>query len=82
MDVSLSTLGVSDGQGNLVGCSPWGRKESDMTVIDLKLLFSTILFSHFLSIPFQSVHVIIFVTQSIDEKSQGRVQYPLFSLNR
>ena len=22
-------LGVSDGQGSLAGCSPWGRKESD-----------------------------------------------------
>ena len=31
MDMSLSTLGVSDGQGGLVCCSPWGRKESDMT---------------------------------------------------
>ena len=25
------TLGVGDGQGGLVYCSPWGRKESDMT---------------------------------------------------
>ena len=25
------TLGVDDGQGGLVSCSPWGRKESDMT---------------------------------------------------
>ena len=24
-------LGVGDGQGGLVCCSPWGRKESDMT---------------------------------------------------
>ena len=23
-------LGVSDGQGTLACCSPWGRKESDM----------------------------------------------------
>ena len=23
--------GVGDGQGSLVGCSPWGHKESDMT---------------------------------------------------
>ena len=23
--------GVSDGQGSLACCSPWGRKESDMT---------------------------------------------------
>ena len=26
------TLGVGDGQGGLVCCSPWGRKESDTTV--------------------------------------------------
>ena len=25
------TLGDSEGQGNLVGCSPWDGKESDMT---------------------------------------------------
>ena len=25
------TLGDSGGQGSLVCCSPWGRKESDMT---------------------------------------------------
>ena len=25
------TLGVGDGQESLVCCSPWGRKESDMT---------------------------------------------------
>ena len=24
-------LGVADGQGGLVCCSPWGRKESDTT---------------------------------------------------
>ena len=24
-------LGASDGQGGLTCCSPWGRKESDMT---------------------------------------------------
>ena len=24
-------MGVGDGQGSLVCCSPWGRKESDMT---------------------------------------------------
>ena len=24
-------LGVADGQGSLACCSPWGRKESDMT---------------------------------------------------
>ena len=31
MDISLSKLGVGDGQGGLVSCSPWGHKESDMT---------------------------------------------------
>ena len=24
-------LGVGDGQGSMVCCSPWGRKESDMS---------------------------------------------------
>ena len=24
-------LGVGDGQGTLMSCSPWGRKESDST---------------------------------------------------
>ena len=28
---SEQTLGVGDGQGGLVSCSPWGCKESDMT---------------------------------------------------
>ena len=32
MDMSLSKLGgVGDGQGSLMCCSPWGRKESDTT---------------------------------------------------
>ena len=31
MDTSLNKLGVGDGQGGLVCCSPWGRKESDTT---------------------------------------------------
>ena len=31
MDISLSILGVGDGQGGLTCCSPWGHKESDMT---------------------------------------------------
>ena len=31
-DVSLEqALGVGDGQGGLACCSPWSRKESDMT---------------------------------------------------
>ena len=31
MDIGLSKLGIGDGQGGLVYCSPWGHKESDMT---------------------------------------------------
>ena len=31
MDLSLSGLGVGDGQGGLACCSPWGRKELDIT---------------------------------------------------
>ena len=31
MDMSLSKLGVGDGQGSLVCCRPWGHKESDTT---------------------------------------------------
>jgi len=31
MDVSLSELGVGDGQGGLACCDSWGHKESDTT---------------------------------------------------
>ena len=31
MDEFEYTLGVGDGQGGLLCCSPWGRKESDTT---------------------------------------------------
>ena len=31
MDMSLKIPGFYDGQGSLACCSPWGRKESDMT---------------------------------------------------
>ena len=31
MDMSLSKLGVDDGQRSLACCSPWGHKESDTT---------------------------------------------------
>ena len=31
MDVSLSKLGVGDGQGGMACCDSWGRKESDRT---------------------------------------------------
>ena len=31
MDMSLSKLGDSEGQGSLVCCSPWGHKGSDRT---------------------------------------------------
>ena len=29
VDMSLGKLGAGDGQGGLVCCGPWGRKESD-----------------------------------------------------
>ena len=31
MGMSLSGLGVGDGQKGLASCSPWGRKELDTT---------------------------------------------------
>ena len=31
MDMIEQALGVGDGQGSLVCCSLWGRKESDLT---------------------------------------------------
>ena len=31
MDMSLSKLGDSEGQGSLACCSPWGHNESDTT---------------------------------------------------
>ena len=31
MDMSLSELGVGDGQGGLACCNSWGLKESDTT---------------------------------------------------
>ena len=31
MDMNLSKLGDSEGQGRLACCSPWGSKQSDMT---------------------------------------------------
>ena len=31
MDMSLSKLGESEGQGSLACCGPWGCKELDMT---------------------------------------------------
>ena len=30
-NMSLNSLGDSEGQGSLVCCSPWGHKESDTT---------------------------------------------------
>ena len=32
---SEQALGFGDGQGSLVCCTPWGRKESDMTATEL-----------------------------------------------
>ena len=34
MDMRLRKLGDSEGQGSLTCCSPWGHKESDMTVTE------------------------------------------------
>ena len=31
MDMSLSKLGVGDGQGSLACCSPWGHKDSGLS---------------------------------------------------
>ena len=31
MDMKQQTLGDSEGQGCLVCCSPWGRKDMDLT---------------------------------------------------
>ena len=31
VDMSLSKLGIGDGQGGLACCSPWGHKELDIT---------------------------------------------------
>ena len=31
MDLSEQAPGVGDGQGSLACCSPWGRKESDVS---------------------------------------------------
>ena len=31
MDMSLGRLGVGDGQGGLMCCNSWGRKDSDTT---------------------------------------------------
>ena len=31
MDMSLRSLGDSEGPGSLARCSPWGHKESDTT---------------------------------------------------
>ena len=50
MDVSLSELGVGDGQGGLVCCYSWDCKESDMTErlnwteVEYKLLKTVIFF--------------------------------------
>ena len=35
MDVSLSELGVGDGQGGLACCNSWDRKELDMTELPI-----------------------------------------------
>ena len=40
MDMSLSKLGGSDGQGSLVCCSPWGRNTLQVASIFLSALWS------------------------------------------
>ena len=48
-------LGVGDGQGRLVSCSPWGRKGLDMTEqlnsTELKFLLTLALFPSVLHCP-------------------------------
>ena len=34
MDVGLGELRIGDGQGGLVCCNSWGRKESDATELN------------------------------------------------
>ena len=52
-------LGVGDGQGSLAGCSPWGRKESDMTewLTELRLKKTT-------NFQFISWRVVVFTSLS------------------
>ena len=47
MDVSLSELGVGDGQGGLACCNSWDHKESDTTV-ELKFPVSAEPYADFL----------------------------------
>ena len=60
------TLGVGDGQGGLVCCSPWGRKESDTTEqlnwteLNLWPLFKP--FVHFVRIILKSINPLMFTT--------------------
>ena len=55
-------LGIGDGQGSLAFCSPWGKKESDMTewlnrnnsvmiahILSIKVVLSTVKFVSFTS---------------------------------
>ena len=44
------TPGLGDGQGSLVRCSPWGRKESDMTEQLNQILAFQTLKNYFISI--------------------------------
>ena len=52
MDMSLQAPGVGDGQGNLVWCSPRGRRESDVTELNWSSSFKNyflkrLSFTHF-----------------------------------
>ena len=41
MDMSLSKLGDSEGQGSLACCSPWGRRVRHNLLIKQQQLFGT-----------------------------------------
>ena len=48
------TLGDSEGQGSLVRCSPWSRKESDTTerLNNNNGIYSPLVCGHFSDLPF------------------------------
>ena len=64
------TQGVGDGQGGLLCCSPWGRKESDMTewLNWRSKIFSPVFSSSFICVPILFVFVWGFVFYTYSEK--------------
>ena len=57
MDMSLSKLQERvEGQGSLACCSPWGRKESDMTVWLNNNKYHNETLKCYLSIAYQELH--------------------------